>query len=134
MKEEKQKISDKEKGDCFRACLASILEIKNDDSFVVIDTKNWLQPYFNVLGKMGLRLNFDKDAIWRNGYWIASVPSLNFKNTTHAIVMFGDKVAFDPNIKKKYRKGMNILGKDIVKFGYWVEVSDFGKLKKYTRK
>lgn len=32
------------------------------------------------------------------GWWIASVISENFEDSTHAIVMHGDQVAFDPSI------------------------------------
>lgn len=31
------------------------------------------------------------------GYWIASVISENFEDSTHAIVMLNDQVAFDPS-------------------------------------
>lgn len=35
------------------------------------------------------------------GYWIASVISENFEDATHAIVMLGDQVAFDPSMKPR---------------------------------
>lgn len=133
MKGVKQKIFSNKRGDCFRACLASILEIENSDKFVKIRTDDWLINYLNFFGEIGLRLNWDSKKIWREGYWIATVPSKNFKKTRHAIVMLGDRVAFDPSTHKQYRKGRNLLGKDIVSFGYWLEVSDFTKLKEYLK-
>lgn len=33
------------------------------------------------------------------GWWIASVISQNFEDSTHAVVMFNDQVAFDPSLK-----------------------------------
>ena len=132
MKSQKQKVFDKEKGDCFRACIASILEVENNDTLYKIKSDcGWLIPCIKVLEKMGLALGWHDKAIWRSGYWIASVPSLNFNNTTHAIVMKGHKVEFDPSTHKKYKKGRNLLGEEIVSFGYWIEASDFSKLKKY---
>ncbi len=131
MKPQKQKVFDKEKGDCVRACVASILEIKNDDNFYKIkEGSGWILPLYNKLEEWGLRLNGDKDAIWRSGYWIASVPSKNFKEVSHAIVMKDSKVSFDPSTHKKYKTGLSLLGKDIVTFGQWIEVSDFSKLKR----
>lgn len=37
----------------------------------------------------------------REGYWIATVISENFENSTHAIVMHDDQVAFDPSLKPR---------------------------------
>ena len=36
------------------------------------------------------------------GYWIASVISENFENSTHAIVMLDGNVAFDPSTKPRH--------------------------------
>lgn len=38
-----------------------------------------------------------KHAEWCDGYWIATVISENFEDSTHAIVMHNDQVAFDPS-------------------------------------
>lgn len=35
------------------------------------------------------------------GYWIASVISENFEDSTHAIVMLNDQVAFDPSTRPR---------------------------------
>lgn len=128
---QKQKIVSTENGDCFRACVASIMELQNDDQLPNEHGGDWLGPWFKYFKKIGLRLGFDRLAIWRDSYWIASVPSKNYEDVTHSIVMHGDKVAFDPSTKKKYRRGMNLIGRDIVKFGYWIEISDISKFKKY---
>lgn len=40
-------------------------------------------------------------APWHEGYWIASVISENFVGSTHAIVMQGSQVVFDPSTKPR---------------------------------
>jgi hypothetical protein len=129
----KQKIVNSKTGDCFRACVASILEADNDKKLPNPHGSGWINDWFKYFSEFGMCLGFDKKAIWRSGYWIASVPSLNYKKTNHAIVMLGDKVAFDPSLKKTYRKGRNLSGKNIVNFGYWIELSDFSKLKRFFK-
>lgn len=133
MKGVKQKIVNKKTGDCFRACVASILEMPNDNKLPNAHGGDWFGAWYEFFGKMGLAISFDRVAIWREGYWIASVKSKNFKNTSHAIVMKGDAVAFDPSTKKTHRKGTNLLGRGVVNGGYWIEVSDFTKLKEYFK-
>lgn len=128
MKPVKQKIFDSQKGDCMRACFASILEIPNDDKFLPnIDDSEWLWKLMKALEEYGMRLGTSHTAIWKQGYWIASAPSLNIAGGWHAVVMFDNCVAFDPSTHKRYRKGTNMLGKN-VRSGYWIEVSDFSKL------
>lgn len=131
---QKQKIVDPGKGDCFRACIASILEVENDDKLPNSHRGDWLAPWHKYFNKQGLRLGYNAKAIWREGYWIASVPSKNYKGVTHSIVMLDSNVAFDPSTKKKYRKGRSLVGKDIARFGYWIELSDISKFKKYLKK
>ena len=130
MIEIKQKVVNKDVGDCFRACVASILEVNDIDSLPNPHGSNWIGSWFNALNEIGLRLGWDRDAILRDGYWIASVPSLNFKNVSHSIVMKGNKVEFDPSTKKTYRKGRVLFGKNIVTFGYWLELNDISKFKR----
>ncbi len=48
------------------------------------------------------------------GYWIASVISENFPNSTHAIVMHDDQVAFDPSTKPRRTPYEFIGGKAFV--------------------
>lgn len=134
MKPVKQKICSKEIGDCFRACIASILEVENDDNLPNNHERGWAAYWMKFFRGIGLRLNYDRDKIWREGYWIASVPSKNFSDVYHAIVMCGDKVAFDPSTAKRYKTGRNLLGKKLVNFGYWIEVSDIGLFKKWLSK
>ena len=127
----KQLVCDNKKGDCFRACMTSILGIPNDPKLPNIDDKgSWYLAWKKFLYPLGLDLIFEHRAYWRREYWIASVQSKNFANTSHAIVMCGDKVAFDPSTKKRYRTGRNLLSEDIVKGGYYLEAIDPSKLHK----
>jgi hypothetical protein len=131
MIEQRQKIVDKDNGDCFRACMASILELPNDERLPHIDSKAWWQDWWKFLSPFGLSLESDHKRIWRQGYWIAGVPSKNLgKGIQHAIVMKGHNVAFDPSTKKRYRKGRYMLGKGIVADGLYLVVDDASKLHK----
>lgn len=71
---------------------------------------------------------------WRDGYWVASVKSKNFPEPiTHAIVMKGQCVVFDPSLHKKYKIGRNLLSTNLVKYGYWLEITDVSKLINYLK-
>jgi len=134
MRENKQLIIDTEKGDCFRACLTSILGIPNDPTLPDINNPKWKQEWDAFLGQFGLRLVFNIGDVWRSGYWIAGVPSKNYTDSNHAIVMKGTRIAFDPSTKKTYEKGRNIFGSGLVLSGYSLEVMDtslFPKLEEY---
>lgn len=89
-----------------------------------IHDEKWFFRWRNIFRSVGIEFEFDQDRIWRNGYWIASVKSKNFEGTTHAIVMKGQKVAFDPSPKKRYRKDTNLLGEDVVLGGYYFVIDD----------
>lgn len=129
MKEIKQRIVNGNIGDCFAACMATLLELPievlpNDHS------PAWFAVWDSFLSQFGLDLSYkgSKEAIWQSYPWIASVKSRNFKNGNHAIIMEGGKVLFDPSTHKIYRKDRFLSGKDIVLGGYIIAVSDFSKL------
>lgn len=123
-----QKVVDLKRGDCFRACITSLLGIPNLDSLPLPDDERFHIKYATFLKQFGLNITYERIACWRMGYWIASVPSKNYKDITHAIIMDGTKVYFDPSTKKRYRKGRNLLGKNIVIGGHWLEVTNPSKL------
>lgn len=97
-----QQVICKDKGDCWRACIASILEMKSDDvpNFVALAEKGWGKDSHGLakawLRERGLvmlecRGRDPKDAFnWRmivGAFAIASVPSQMFpKECTHAVV------------------------------------------------
>lgn len=122
-----QRSVDGETGDCQRACVASLLELPNHDRLPHITSEMWLFEWIKLLETFGMRWGSDQEAIWREGFWIGSVPSLNYPNKTHAIVMEGSCVSHDPSTKLRYETGRH-LGSDTVRWGNWLEVSDVSKL------
>lgn len=132
MIEQKQRIVSDVYGDCFPACMATLLDLPievlpNDHS------EAWFSIWTVFLEQFGLSICWDhaKGAIWESHPWIAGVKSKNYKNVTHAIIMHdGGIVLFDPSTKKIYKKGQSLVGKDIVRGGWRITVSDFSKLHK----
>lgn len=128
-KKYRQLISDPVIGDCFRACMATLLQLPpeilpNDHS------PHWWFTWRDFLSQFGLELTTggSKDAIWCSTPWIASVPSLNYETEYHAILMhMGGKVLHDPSTKKRYKTGIYI-GSDIVREGKHLVVADTQKL------
>ena len=126
---QKQKVVDKGIGDCFRACMASILELPNDERLP--DGYASVTPWQEWMAQFGMRLSWSHNAIWRDYYWVACVKSKNYSDgTTHAIIMKGTQVAFDPSTKKRYRKG-SFIASDDVHGGWWIEVVDPSLLYKF---
>lgn len=131
MKETKQRVFGKGYGDCFAACMATLLELPievlpNDHS------EAWFIVWETFLRQFGLAISCGRldGPIWHDYPWIAGVKSLNL-DTTHAIIMDeGGRVLFDPSRKKRYKKGMSLLGKKVVTEGYNIAVCDFSKLHK----
>jgi hypothetical protein len=123
-----QLITDSKNGDCFRACLTSLLSIQNSPNLP--NGECWFLDWGIFLDKYGLSLKFNKEACWKQGFWIASVPSKNFKGLTHAIIMKNQEVYFDPSLKETYIIGENLLGKDLVKGGWSLEVINLQKVYK----
>jgi len=134
----KQRTVNSQYGDCFGACIASLLElpievIPNDHS------EAWFSIQKMFLEQFGLSMTFHnrQSPIWSDSPWIASVKSKNYANTTHAIIMQGSEVLFDPSTKPGYKKGEYLLGNDVVVGGYIMRVSDFSllhKLDEYRKK
>jgi hypothetical protein len=131
MKFVKQRIVNSQYGDCFGACLASLLElpievIPNDHS------PAWFEIQRIFLNQFGLSLTFhnSQSPIWSESPWIASVKSKNYQGVTHAIIVKDSEVLFDPSTKTGYKKGEYLLGEDSVVGGYIMRVSDFSLLHK----
>ena len=122
-----QLICDNKAGDCFRACLTSILCIENSPDLPNVDKESWFIDWHNFLYPKGLTLSYEKEACWKNGFWIATVKSKNFEGEFHSIIMKGQEVYFDPSPKETYEEGMNLLGKGVVNGGMSLEVSDMSK-------
>ena len=116
---------DSETGDCFRASMSYLLGVPNSPDLPndhsepgrFLGWQEWLRPF-------GLELEWDAKRIWREGLWILSVQSKNMPGKTHAIVMRGNRVEFDPSPHRRYRRGRRLLGDKAVVGGYYLVVSD----------
>jgi len=112
-------------GDCFRACMATILQLPPivlPNDFSPMWHSNWEQ-YLNQFGMALCSTGLDLS----DQFWIAFVPSLNYKNGTHAIIMHNTNIVFhDPSNKKRYKAG-TCLGGDIVLHGMHLAVADVMK-------
>jgi hypothetical protein len=108
-----------ERGDCFDACLASVLEVPIAETFVR-HGDGWWDAAQQVVARHGYRLIYALDrrtkavevAEWFGlVYWIAGVPSLNLgtdengQPVMHVIVMRGDQIVHDPSLGDRYPLG-----------------------------
>jgi len=130
-----QEIIDPNKGDCFSACLASILECNLADipKFAQRDgdlskVNDWLteRGLAMVSFKLPLRRNFAFGVMTSKTYAIAGYKSPTFKNSVHAVVVEIERggsritVAHDPNPNTKQVTGYPFIV-------YVLTVADIGK-------
>lgn len=108
MRPVEQTIPSPPHGDCFRACIASILEVGIDDLPNPI-SDDWAKEWGEHLETRGLSLVeivlTERGCWWHianEQYWIASVPSLNYPDKFHSVVMRGGELAHDPSLGEKY--------------------------------
>lgn len=103
-----QKVVDPGKGDCMRACIASILELPADavPNFLEELEKGvgWFECFDTFLRSHGLEYHGQQPPTLAmelseglDGYYMATVPSLNFPDKTHAVVFHRDKFVHDPS-------------------------------------
>lgn len=123
----------RETGDCFRASMSVILDVPNGDHLPTNDgsgDSSWWFDWYYFLWDFGLAIQnaSARGPIWKSHRWVASVISKNYDECTHAIVMDGDKVLFDPSPRRRYHAGWSLLGDDVVVGGYWLEVADVNRL------
>lgn len=126
-----QLISDKIIGDCYRACIATLLQLPPEvlpNDFSPRWTRNW-DTYLEQFGLTLSHSNNSKQPIWISSPWIAFVKSLNYEGGLHAILMHeGGIVLHDPSPKKKYKVGTSLLGKNVVVSGSHLIVTNVLKL------
>lgn len=117
-----------ERGDCFDACLASILEVPIEVTAIPHD-EQWWDYAVDVVARQGFRLfeAYRLDALegtdfkpltaavlgeWIGDvYWIASVPSRNLPGERHVVVMRGGDVVHDPSLGEG--RPLGPLGDDV---------------------
>lgn len=106
-----------EHGNCFAACIASLLEVPLDavpDPSPTLPYAEWEAVWLDALSKrnlwmVGLQVDpEDPEGLWwlSPGFWIASIPSLNLVTENgdpdrHAVVMRGDSLAHDPSPRNR---------------------------------
>lgn len=113
-------------GDCFAACVASILELDieefgEDRSPVTLEKGD---RWNRVLERFGYWIHATEwiDWLWEqipdDAYWIAAVPSQNLgcypddgRPIRHAVVVKGREIAWDPSLAKKYEP-RTLLGRE----------------------
>lgn len=109
-----QTIVDPGRGDCLRACIASIfdLEIVQVPHFVLFSDKQWFNVYYQFIGSLGYEwqgtgwpVNMKlSDSPTVGGFIIASVPSKSYEGITHAVIVNSKGlVVHDPNPNKKWQ-------------------------------
>jgi hypothetical protein len=87
-----------QRGDCFRACVASILEIAPEDLPNPHDEQHWGKAWIRELAQFGIEPVFLVDGFEGPvfpGYWIASIPSPAIDGD-HCVVMRGLDLVHDP--------------------------------------
>ena len=101
MKPVEQTILTKGDGNCFSACLASILEMPLD-VVPCYHTDSWHKDYENWLGVFGLSMlsvgvtNYDGTPWFPRGYAILAAQSPRY-DCLHAVVTLDDQIVWDPH-------------------------------------
>lgn len=110
-------VPPEERGDCWSACLASILEVPieavpvphSDDP-----EHHWWDATQAALAPHGYRVVAASRSVYPSGYWIAAVPSKNLgthddgRPVPHVVVMDDGYVAHDPALGRTYAAGTPI--------------------------
>jgi hypothetical protein len=92
-----QTITTPGNGNCFAACVASILEC-DLDRLPNPHGDNWFGQWHEFLKPHGLRMLGKNNSLYYwESYWIGLVDSLNNEGRGHAVVMLDDSLAHDPN-------------------------------------
>jgi len=106
-----QTIQNDKNGNCYAACIASILEVpletipnfmeEGPDYFLNKLDKWSKKQNFIVLSITLDPLNEELVELYKDLYMIGSLPSQRFKDATHAVVCKGIKIVHDPNPESK---------------------------------
>ncbi len=92
MKPQIQRIANDIDGDCFGACVASILELEDWPNY---HSKDWFCQWQDWLAQFGLTLvgYSVQDLYFPRGYFILAVPLAGFRNRkkSHAVIYYGQQ-------------------------------------------
>ena len=111
-------------GDCFRACMATVLQLPIELLPNWHDNM-WFLKWDEWLHERGLGITINSKYYGVEGFWIASVNSQNYPDTTHAIVMYDEAVFHDPSPLKKFTE----VTYDEILVSYHIELTDISKLR-----
>jgi hypothetical protein len=125
-----------ERGDCWPACLASLLEVAIEECPVPHSDDpehHWYDATNAMLARHDCEVwCFPADAeVPADYYWIAGVPSLNLglksdgSPVPHVIVMRGDVVAHDPSLGRRYAIGTHRRDIGVIE-GHWIVPRGWG--------
>jgi hypothetical protein len=116
-------VSPDERGDCWSACLASLLEVDIGDVPVPHSDDaewHWWDATREALAPHGYHCVVADTTVYPDGYWLAAVPSLNLgtyddgRPVLHIIVMYDGEVVHDPGLgEKRYEPGTHIEDLDV---------------------
>jgi hypothetical protein len=110
-------VPPEERGDCWPACLASILEVPITSIAVPHEEEDWWKATRDALKPHGFECFSSRgEVVLQYGYWIGTVPSLNLGTyeedgspVLHCVVMKGDRIAHDPSIgEHQYATGTHV--------------------------
>ena len=114
----------KEQGNCFQACVASLLEIPLESAFdctrhgehidgLPVEKQSWYISFNEWLAKFGLASiylpHYPVQLTEIDDYYIVVVKSTTLKHRNHCVIIRNGKLAHDPNPKSR-AKGSDILG------------------------
>jgi hypothetical protein len=103
MKPKIQKVTDGKNGDCFGACVASILELDDWPNFNRKEKGPWIDQWNDYLAPRNLEIVYVPGGHPPpNGYCLMVINSVNFAGATHSVVWKGDgkgsgEVVHDPS-------------------------------------
>lgn len=110
-------VAPEERGDCWSACLASILEVPIEAVAIPHSDDpdwHWWDASREALAPHGCYPCYADKRVYPDGYWIAQVPSLNLgtlpngQPVPHVIVMRTGEVAHDPSLGERYAVGTSV--------------------------
>lgn len=99
MRPVEQRVVDPDKGDCFFACIASILELPLEDipELRTDDKSSQWEKWVDWFRAANLTLICLTHHGPVPGYAIRSIPSYNFEARLHAVVTYDGQVVWDPS-------------------------------------
>lgn len=113
-------------GNCFAACVASLLELSLESLPNFCVEKDWPQNFENWCLQKNLRyleMKFCQDITPPNIYCIITGPSPRSKNLDHCVIGLGEKIIHDPHPDNTGLRGT----KPFWSFGYFT-IEDPAKL------